>query len=303
MKIAKYLILELLFILLVINSNGLFLDMDKGNQTCFVGVFNDYLKFDWSNYFHWFREDLNQACRFEGRILIGYMWFVLSYYTILKVYGSICCPVSEKFWFVISELMVYIVAFLYKMFQSQGLLITIASLGNAFVGSVLVFAPLIVYAILIMTIRLFLANHQEKIKPYWRNAHIALVCFFGSLFVFPPFTTLFYQTILSPIAFAYIYFGLPYILKQYLMGKSEVSENPFKTAIKTIGSILLSGLLLVFELPLSLVPLSEPAYFLRNFLFYLMITALLRGIIYVLIFWVWEPQKTKDFVCHIFQRN
>ena len=48
MKIAKYLILELLFIILVINSYWFFADMDRDNSVC-VDVGN-YLEFEWSSY-------------------------------------------------------------------------------------------------------------------------------------------------------------------------------------------------------------------------------------------------------------
>ena len=77
MKIAKYLILELLFIILVINSYWFFADMDRDNSVC-VDVGN-YLEFEWSSYFHWFREDLNQICHFDEKNLFMYFWFVFTF--------------------------------------------------------------------------------------------------------------------------------------------------------------------------------------------------------------------------------
>ena len=299
MKIAKYLALELLFIILVINNYGLFIDMDKGDQTCLVGIVDNYLTFGRNNYFHWFREDLNQVCRFEGRILIGYMWFVLSYYTLLKVYGAIRCPVSGKAWFIAGELLAYLGAFIYKMFQPQDIIMTWGSLGNAVIGSILVFAPLIIYAILISVIRFLIIKHWQHIRPYWQthqNLHIAMAYFFGSLFIFPPVTTIFYQIILAPLAFAYLYLYLPYILKRYLLGISGIPNNPLKNIIKFLSCGLLITLLFISELFMSALPLSSPSEFLANFCLYLIATAMLRGFIYLLIFFVWEPKKTKTLI-------
>ena len=87
MKIAKYLFLELLFIILVINSYWFFADMGRDNSVC-VDVGN-YLEFGWSSYFHWFREDLNQICHFAEKKFI-YIFLVCVYllHFIQNYYGS-----------------------------------------------------------------------------------------------------------------------------------------------------------------------------------------------------------------------
>ena len=105
MKIAKYLILELLFIILVINSYWFFADMDRDNSVC-VDVGN-YLEFEWSSYFHWFREDLNQICHFDEKNLFMYFWFVFTYYTLFKIITVRFFPLGCKLRFLIPE-MIYI---------------------------------------------------------------------------------------------------------------------------------------------------------------------------------------------------
>lgn len=109
MKIAKYLILELLFIILVINSYWFFADMDRDNSVC-VDVGN-YLEFEWSSYFHWFREDLNQICHFDEKNLFMYFWFVFTYYTLFKIITVRFFPLGCKLRFLIPEMIIFISAF------------------------------------------------------------------------------------------------------------------------------------------------------------------------------------------------
>ena len=67
---VKYLLLELLFIVLIINNYGLFVDMDKADLVCLDVGINNYLEFGWNNYFHWFRDDLDNVCRFETKLAV-----------------------------------------------------------------------------------------------------------------------------------------------------------------------------------------------------------------------------------------
>ena len=84
MKITKYLFLELLFILLVINNYG-FVYLDSGEDICDTTGITNYLEFGWNNYFNWFRNDMDQVCRFDAKSLFMNFWFILTYYTLFKV--------------------------------------------------------------------------------------------------------------------------------------------------------------------------------------------------------------------------
>ena len=68
MKIAKYLILELLFVAFAIMWGTQITKDLKPQEICIAYALpdNSYLEFGWNSYFHWFRPDENLACRFTS---------------------------------------------------------------------------------------------------------------------------------------------------------------------------------------------------------------------------------------------
>ena len=147
MKIAKYLILELLFIILVINSYWFFADMDRDNSVC-VDVGN-YLEFEWSSYFHWFRSDENLVCRFTSFDTWAFFIPILIFYTVLKSYGNERWHKSVTWQIIIPEICIYLFIYLAFLFNQSGFIMTIGSFLNATLGAIIFGLPLIIYAIFI----------------------------------------------------------------------------------------------------------------------------------------------------------
>ena len=288
MKIAKYLILELLFIILVINSYWFFADMDRDNSVC-VDVGN-YLEFEWSSYFHWFREDLNQICHFDEKNLFMYFWFVFTYYTLFKIITVRFFPLGCKLRFLIPEMIIFISAFGIRTILEDLLIITDESIKNAIIGLLFMFSPFILYMLFLYTLYRLVLWEEKNIKILKTHPLlVGILLFLVSLFIFPPVATIFYCILWVPFILWVIYIKLPQIFITLCNHKKHSKNKYF------IGKLILS-------LTLALSCITGEVFFFRTFYselsgfvfftYYILFSAVIRLVYYGAMIWLWNtPSK------------
>ena len=92
MKIAKYIILELLIIVLSLLWGTMMTNDHQSGEICITPAWGaqiqNYLEFGWNNYFHWFRKDEQAPCRYETFTIICFYILAVPLYTGLKIYGK-----------------------------------------------------------------------------------------------------------------------------------------------------------------------------------------------------------------------
>ena len=238
MKIAKYLIPELLFIILVINSYWFFADMGRDNSVCIDVSTNNFLEFGWSSYFHWFREDLNQICHFDEKNLCMYFWYVFTYYTLFKIITVRFFPLSCKLRFLIPEMIIFISAFGIRTILEDLIIITDANLKNAIIGLLFMFSPFVLYMLFLYALYRLVLSEEKNIKIL--KVHPLLwgsLLFFVSLFIFPPTATIFHCILWVPFILWFIYIKLPQIFIT-LFNTSENIKNKCIVPKLTLSMIL-----------------------------------------------------------------
>lgn len=284
MKIAKYLFLELLFIILVINSYWFFADMGRDNSVC-VDVGN-YLEFGWSSYFHWFREDLNQICHFAEKNLFMYFWFVFTYYTLFKIITVRFFPLSCKLRFLIPEMIIFISAFGIRTILEDLLIITDESIKNTIIGLLFMFSPFILYMLFLYTLYRLVLSEEKNIKILKTHPLlVGILLFLVSLFIFPPVATIFYCILLVPFILWFIYIKLPQIFITLCNHKKHSKNKYF------IGKLILS-------LTLALSCITGEVFFFRTFYselsgfvfftYYILFSAVIRLVYYGAMAWFWN---------------
>ena len=286
MKIAKYLILELLFIILVINSYWFFADMTRDNSVCIDVSVNNFSELGWSNYFHWFREDLNQICHFDEKKLFMYFWFVFTYYTLFKIITVRFFPLGCKLRFLIPEMIIFISAFGIRTISEDLLIITDANLKNAIIGLLFMLSPFILYMLFLYAFYRLVLSEEKSIKIL--KAHRLLLgslLFFVSLFIFPPTATIFYCILLVPFILWFIYLKLP----QIFITLFKTSENIKNKCI---------ALKLTLSLILALSCIAGEVFFFRTFYselsefvffaYYILFSAVVRLVYYGTIILLWN---------------
>ncbi len=284
MKIAKYLFLELLFIILVINSYWFFADMGRDNSVC-VDVGN-YLEFGWSSYFHWFREDLNQICHFAEKNLFMYFWFVLTYYTLFKIITVRFFPLGCKLRFLIPEMIIFISAFGIRTILEDLLIITDESIKNTIIGLLFMFYPFILYMLFLYTLYRLVLSEEKNIKILKTHPLLlGILLFLVSLFIFPSVATIFYCILLVPFILWFIYIKLPQIFIT-LCNHTKHSKNKY-----FIGKLILS-------LTLALSCITGEVFFFRTFYselsgfafftYYILFSAVIRLIYYGTMTRLWD---------------
>ena len=108
------------------------------------------MEFGWNNYFHWFRKDEQAPCRYETFTIICFYILAVPLYTGLKIYGKNYLYQALSWQVIIPEWLLYIFVYLYFLFKQKNIILTLGSLGNAILGAILFFLPLIIYGSLII---------------------------------------------------------------------------------------------------------------------------------------------------------
>lgn len=280
MKITKYLFLELLFILLVINNYG-FVYLDSGEAICDTTGITNYLEFGWNNYFHWFRNDMDQVCRFDAKSLFMNFWFILTYYTLFKVLTVYPFPAGCRLRFLIPEMAVYILSFGSRIITQDQFIITYGSLANAALGLIYMFLPLIscmffVYALCYLLMRI---NKPSKLL-------YGGMVFISSLLIFPPFITIFYCLLLFPSICWLIYVDWAKVFIN-MVSQGKAAQHKY----------------FIFKLALSIIlwlcVMAGEVFFFRTFYqelsgfgvltYYILFSAVIHAIYYGLMVLIWAP--------------
>ncbi len=299
MKIVKYLILELLFIILVINSSGLFID----ELICMDAGINNYQKFDWNNYFHWFREDLNNVCRFSPQSLFMYFWFVITYYTFFKIITFRRFPFGCKLRFLIPEMIIFILSFGSGMIFDNQFEITQGSMTNAAVGLLYMFFPLILYMIFLYIIFRLITNSKEYTrilnKQESTKSSSGALLFLASIFIFPPILTVLYSIFVFFFICWFVYIKIP---RLFIKMTADQKINHKYLSIKLVLSTILGIGSIIGELffcKTFYLQLPE-VDFVDFFACYIAFAAIIRLIYYGLIASIWQENKTtpgcKEFI-------
>ena len=286
MKIAKYLILELLFIILVINSYWFFADMTRDNSVCIDVSINNFSELGWSNYFHWFREDLNQICYFDEKKLFMYFWFVFTYYTLFKIITVRFFPLGCKLRFLIPEMVIFISAFGIRTISEDLLIITDESIKNAIIGLLFMFSPFILYMLFLYSLYRLVLSEEKNIKILKTHPLlVGILLFLVSLFIFPTIATIFYCILWVPFILWFIYIKLPQIFITLCNHKKHSKNKYF------IGKLILS-------LILALSCITGEVFFFRTFYselsgfgvfaYYILFSAVIRLIYYGAIILLWN---------------
>ena len=156
MKIAKYIILELLIIVLSLLWGTMMTNDHQSGEICITPAWGaqiqNYLEFGWNNYFHWFRKDEQAPCRYETFTIICFYILAVPLYTGLKIYGKNYLYQALSWQVIIPEWLLYIFVYLYFLFKQKNIILTLGSLGNAILGAILFFLPLIIYGSLISSL-------------------------------------------------------------------------------------------------------------------------------------------------------
>ncbi len=154
MKIAKYIILELMIIVLSLLWGTMMTNDHQSGEICITPAWGaqiqNYLEFGWNNYFHWFRKDEQAPCRYETFTIICFYILAVPLYTGLKIYGKNYLYQALSWQVIIPEWLLYIFVYLYFLFKQKNIILTLGSLGNAILGAILFFLPLIIYSSLII---------------------------------------------------------------------------------------------------------------------------------------------------------
>ena len=149
-KISLYFLLEILFVGISLFCAGVMLsDAHQSGEICITpscgAQIRNYLEFGWDNYFHWFRKDEREPCRYQTYIIVSFYFLILPLYTGLKVYAKSHCPKMLSWKIIALELGLYVALYLYFLFHRTNFIITFDSFGNACLGAVRFFLPLIIY--------------------------------------------------------------------------------------------------------------------------------------------------------------
>ena len=166
MKIAKYLILELLFVAFAIMWGTQITKDLKPQEICIAYALpdNSYLEFAWSSYFHWFRSDENLACRFTSFDTWAFFIPILIFYTVLKSYGKERWHKSVTWQVIIPEICIYLFIYLAFLFNQSGFIMTMGSFFNAALGAIMFGLPLIIYAIFIALVNSRYISKNKSFK-------------------------------------------------------------------------------------------------------------------------------------------
>lgn len=289
---VKYLLLELLFIVLIINNYGLFVDMDKADLVCLDVGINNYLEFGWNNYFHWFRDDLDNVCRFETKNLFIYFWFVFTYYTIFKIITVQIFPVGCKLHFLIPEMIVFMLSFGLRIILDNQFEITEGSIKNAALGILYMFSPLILYMFFVYLICQLIIKNQDHIKIFKiQNVSHGILLFLSSVLIFPPLLTVLYCILLVPFVCWLIYVKLTKVFVS-IFSANKTFQNKYKS-LKLILSIALgAGCIIgeVFFFRISYRQLSGLGFF----TYYILFSAVIRSIYYSIMILIWTPKSRKQ---------
>lgn len=302
MKIIKYLIAELLFIILIINNYGMFVNMDKADLVCINEGINNYLQFDWNSYFHWFRDDINTVCRFDTQSLFMYFWFVLTYYTLFKIITLKIFPDSLKLKILIPETLVYILSFGIRIVWADGFEVTSGSLQNAAFGLLYMFSPFIAYVIIVYLAYHMAETYGRKMPQSVKNLFLSIGLFIFSVVAFPPVWTILYSLLLLPFILWFIYLYIPRLFVKSVADKQTTPTPHFGLKLPT-GIILFLGCV-SYEILFSRQyyrALSIEEFF----AYYVLFTTFIRLTYYLLIALIWNPKAVKNFVnkLHLIQNT
>ena len=149
-KISPYFLMEILFIGICLFWASVMLSDDhQSGEICITPSYGaqiqNYLEFAWNNYFHWFRKDEKEPCRYQTYVLVSFYFLIMPLYTVLKVYAKKHCPQMLSWKFTALELGLYVALYLYFLFHQENFLLTFDSFGNACLGAIRFFMPLIIY--------------------------------------------------------------------------------------------------------------------------------------------------------------
>lgn len=104
----NYLIFDFLFMFFIISGYTPRIGLVVQESFFGYSMVSNYLELGLSNRFHWFIDELNNACRFDVFNLIMYNLFVIPYYALLKFYGTYhklnvlsFRVVITKYWFIL----------------------------------------------------------------------------------------------------------------------------------------------------------------------------------------------------------
>ena len=286
----------MLFIILVINSYWFFADMTRDNSVCIDVSINNFSELGWCNYFHWFREDLNQICHFDEKNLFMYFWYVFTYYTLFKIITVRFFPLGCKLRFLILEMIIFISAFGIRTISEDLLIITDANLKNAIIGLLFMFSPFVLYMLFLYALYRLVLSEEKSIKIL--KAHPLLLgslLFFVSLFIFPPTATIFYCILLVPFILWFIYLKLP-----------KIFITLFKTSENIKKKCIAPKLALCLILALSCI--AGEVFFFRTFYselsgfvffaYYILFSAIIRLVYYGAMILLWNNPNN-----NILQKN
>lgn len=153
MKIAKYIILELLIIVLSLLWGTMMTNDHQSGEICITPAWGLKFKTIWNlvgiTIFR-FRKDEQAPCRYETFTIICFYILAVPLYTGLKIYGKNYLYQALSWQVIIPEWLLYIFVYLYFLFKQKNIILTLGSLGNAILGAILFFLPLIIYGSLII---------------------------------------------------------------------------------------------------------------------------------------------------------
>ena len=281
MKIAflKYLALDFLFAYFIVCGYTLHVGfmMEEPERTCLTGGINNYLEFDWNNYFHWFWNKIDNACRFEDIAWQTYNWVLISYYALLKFYGIRHGLNALSFRYVIPELLIYMVMYLNDL-TGTNIIWTTGSLLNAMIGFVQLLSPFIIVSILaILGKFIFL---KTRLLNLWKKHNKICSCtalIISSSLIFPVLVSLLFCIWVVPVGVTYIYITLPKMLNRIISGSAVTLRSSRRRALILLGIMffILESYALLFSFPKEIIY----QHFFAKFLINLSIHSLYYGIV------------------------
>ena len=298
MKIAflKYLILDFLFAYLLVCGYTLHLGfaLEYSEQTCLAAGINNYMEFGWDNYFHWFWNKIDNVCRFNDIIWMTYNWLLISYYGLLKFYGIRRGLNTLSLYYVIPELVVYMLMYLSNVTQTN-IIWSGDSLLNAMVGFVQLISPLIMIAFLSVIGKVVFdkANLQYLWNKHYKiYGSIALL--FSSVLMFPVFPSLIWCFWVMPIGLAYIYYILPKMLNNIILGLSAKID-----LYRRITLLVVAIVFFVLE-NYALFSFSDEMIY-QHFGKIFFINLIIHSLYYGISISIMSPQKIKQYLYNIYR--
>lgn len=233
----NYLILDFLFMFFIISGYTPRIGLVVQESFFGYSMVSNYLELGLSNRFHWFIDELNNACRFDVFNLIMYNLFVIPYYALLKFYGTYHKLNVLSFRIVITEVLVYLVWYLWEMFLKTDVLWTPNSLLNAVIGFAELMMPLMVFALLMILGKyLFSKTAIHNLWSKHKKLYACLLLLVTAPLI-PDVALSFLLCIFAiPVAVVYLYYILPKMLNKIIFN-NQPKLNAYRVILLVLAGV------------------------------------------------------------------